>query len=73
MPKREEITGCRQLPNKERHDLYYGYHIKGMRWAEHVWMRRAMLARLAYLKRSLQRPRHTWVNNIKTELQEIAW
>lgn len=40
--------------------------------AEHVWMRRAMGARLANGRDHLRRPRHTWVSNIKTELQEIA-
>jgi late competence protein required for DNA uptake (superfamily II DNA/RNA helicase) len=29
--------------------------------------------KMAYLKRSLKTPRHTWVNNIKTELQDIEW
>ena len=29
MPKREEITGgCRQLPNKEHHDLYSSSNIR---------------------------------------------
>jgi hypothetical protein len=50
-----------------------------MRWAEHV--ARTREKRNAYRifvgkpegKRSLGRPRYTWVNNIKMDLREIGW
>jgi hypothetical protein len=85
-PKRDEVTGeWRKLHNEEFRDLYYSPSIirimksRKMRWAGHI--ARMGEKRNAYRllvgkpegKRPLGRPRHRWVDNIKTDLGEIGW
>jgi hypothetical protein len=85
-PKRDEVTGeWRKLHNEELHDLCSSPSIiriiksRRMRWASHV--ARMGEKRTAYrllvgkpeLKRSLGRPRHRGVNNIRMDLGEMGW
>jgi hypothetical protein len=85
-PKRDEVTrGWRKLHNEELHNLYSSPSIirmiksRRMRWAGHVT--RMGEARNAYRilvgkpegKRSLRRPRHRWVDNIKMDLMGVGW
>jgi hypothetical protein len=74
-PKRDEVTGVwRKLHNEELHNLYSSPSIirmiksRRMRCAEYV----ARMGK-AEGKRSLQRPRHKWQDNIKMDLREIGW
>jgi hypothetical protein len=83
-PRRDEVTGeWRRLHNEELNDLYSspkivrGIKSRGMRLAGHV--ARMGEERGAYRvlvekpegKRPLGRPRRRWVDNIRTDLQEV--
>jgi hypothetical protein len=83
-PRRDEITGeWRRLHNEQLNDLYYPSNIvrviksRRMRWAGHV--ARMGEERGVYRilvgkpegKRPLGRPRRRWVDNIRTDLQEV--
>jgi len=79
------ITGkWRRLHNKELNDLYFPPNIvrviksKRMRWAGHVahmgeesGVYRVLVGKPGG-KRPLGRPRHTWVDNITMDLQEVG-
>ena len=84
-PRRDEVTGeWRRLHNEELNDLYSSPNIvrviksRRMRWAGHV--ARMGEERVAYRvlvgkperKRSLGKPRHRWVDNIRTDLQGVG-
>jgi len=84
-PRRDKVTGeWRRLHNEELNDQYSSPNnvrvIKSrrMRWAEH--MPRMGEERGAYMvllgkpegRRPLGRPRHRWVDNIRTDLQEVG-
>jgi len=84
-PRRDEVTGeLRKLHNEELNDLYTPPSIvrviksRRMRWAGHVprmGERRDVYRVLVGKpkgKRPLQRPRCTWENNIKMDLQEVG-
>jgi len=83
--RRDEVTGeWRRLHNEELNDLYSSPNIlrviksRRMRWAGHV--ARMGEERGVYRvwvgkpegKSALGRPRHSWVDNIRTELQEVG-
>jgi hypothetical protein len=85
-PKRNKVTGGRRkLHNEELHDLLSSPSIiriiksRRMRWAGHV--ARMGENRNAYRllvgkpegKKSLGRPRHRWVDNIRMDLLDIRW
>jgi len=84
-PRRDEVTGeWRRLHNEELNDLYSSPNIvqviklRIMRWAEHVahmgeerGVYRVLVGKPEG-KRPLGRPRHRWVNNIRTDLQEVG-
>jgi hypothetical protein len=84
-PKRDEVTGgWRKLLNEELHDLYSSPSIRMMKSRRMMWAGHAARMeekRNAYRllvgkregKRPLERPRRTWVDNIKIELLEIGW
>jgi len=84
-PRRDEVMGeWRRMHNKELNDLYPSPNIvwviksRRMRWAGHV----ASMGeeRVVYRvlvgkpegRRPLGRPRHRWVDNIRTDLQEVG-
>ena len=83
-PKRDEVTGeWRKLHNEELNDLYCSPNIirviksRSMRWAEHVaymgertGVNRVLVGKPEG-KNPLGRPRHSWENFIKTDLQEV--
>ena len=84
-PKRDKVTGeWRKLHNEELNDLYSSPNIvrvtksRRMRWAGHV--ARMGEERGVYMvlvgkpegKRQLGRPRRTWEDNIKIDLQEVG-
>jgi len=84
-PRKDEITGeLRRLHNEELNDLYSSPNIlraiksRRMRWAGHV--ARMGEERGVYMvlvgkpegKRQLGRPRRRWVDNIRTDLQEVG-
>jgi hypothetical protein len=84
--KRDDVKGeWRKLHNEELRDLYSSPSIiriiksRRMRWAGHVV--RLGQKRNAYRlqvgqpegKRPLERPRHTWVDNIRMDLGEVGW
>jgi hypothetical protein len=82
--KRDEVTGeWRKLHNEELNDLYCSSNIvwviksRRMRWAGHVahigeerGMYRVLVGKPEG-ERPLERPRHRWEDNIKTDLQEV--
>ena len=84
-PRRDEVTGqWRRLHNEELNDLYCSPNIvrvikwRRMRWAGHV--ARIGEERAVYRvlvgkpegRRPLGRPRRRWVDNIRTDLQEVG-
>ena len=84
-PRRDEVMGeWRRLHNEELNDLYCSPNIvrviksRIMRWVGHV--ARMGEERGVYRffvgkpegKRPLGRPRRRWVNNIRTDLQEVG-
>jgi hypothetical protein len=84
-PRRDEVTGIRRrLHNEELNDLYSSPNIvrviksRRMRWAGHV--ARMCEERGVYRvlvgkpegKRPLERPRRRWVDNIRTDLQDVG-
>jgi len=84
-PRRDKEAGeWRRLHNEELNDLYSSPNIvrviksRRMRWAGHV--ARMVEERGVYRflvgkpegKRQLGRPRHRWVDNIRTDLQEVG-
>jgi len=84
--RRDEVPGeWRRLHNEELNDLYPAPNIvrviksRRMRWAGHVacmgegrGVYRVLVGKPAG-KRPLGRPRHRWVDNIRTDLQEVGW
>ena len=85
-PRRDEVTGeWRRLHNKELNDLYSSPNIvreinysRRMRWAGHVARMGEVRGVYTVLvgkpegKRSMGRPRRKWVDNIRTDLQEVG-
>jgi len=84
-PREEEVTGeWRRLNNEELNNLYSSPNIvrviksRIMRWAAHV--ARIGEERVVYRvlvgkpegRRPLGRPRRRWVDNIRTDLQEVG-
>jgi hypothetical protein len=85
-PRRDEVPGeWRTLHNEELNDLYVSPIIirviksRRMRWAGHVARmgeRRGVYRVLVgkpERKRPLGRPRRTWEDNIKMDIQEVEW
>jgi len=84
-PRRDDVTGdWRRLHNEELNDLYSSPNIvrvinsRRMRWVGYVvhmdeerGMYRVLVGKLEG-KRPLGRPRRRWVDNIKTDLQEVG-
>ena len=84
-PRRDEVTGAwSRLHNEELNDLYCSPNIvrviksRRMRWAGHVahmgeerGVYRVLVGKPEG-KRPLVRPRHRWVYNIRTDLQEVG-
>ena len=84
-PRRDEVTGeWWRLHNEELNDLYTSPNIvrviksRRMRWAGHVarmdeerGVYRVLVGKPEG-KRPLGRPRHTWVDNITMDLQEVG-
>ena len=84
-PRRDEVTGeWRRLYNEELNDLYSSPNIvwviksRRMRWAGHVarmgeerGVYRVLVGKPEG-KRPLGRPRRRWVDNIRTDLQEVG-
>ena len=84
-PRRDQVTGeWRRLHNEELNDLYSSPNIvrviksRRMRWAGHVarmgeesGVYRVLVGKPEG-KRPLGRPRHRWVDNIRTDLQEVG-
>jgi hypothetical protein len=86
LPKRNEVRGgWRKLHNEELRDLYPSPSIiriiksMRMRWAEHVALigekknAYRLLVGRPEERRSLGRPRHRWVDNIRMDLGEVRW
>ena len=84
-PRRDEVTGeWRRLHNEELSDLYSSSNIvrviksRRMRWAGHVALMGKergvyrFLLRKPEGRRPLGRPRRRWVDNIRTDLQEVG-
>ena len=82
---RDEVTEeWRRLHNEELNDLYSSPTIvrviksRRMRWAGHVARMGEergvyrILLRKPEGRRPLRRPRHSWVDNIRTDLQEVG-
>jgi len=84
-PRRDEVTGeWRRLHKEELNDLYSSPNIvrviksRRMRWVGHV--ERMGEEREVYRvllgkpdgRRPLGRPKHRWVGNIRTDLQEVG-
>ena len=84
-PRRDEVTGkWRRLHNEELNDLYSSPNIvrviksRRMRCAGHVarmgeerGLYRNFVGKTEG-KRPLGRPRHSWVDNIRMDLQEVG-
>jgi hypothetical protein len=78
------MGGWRKLQNEELHNLYSSPSIiritewRRMRWAGHVARMGEkrnvyrLLVRQPEGKRTLGRPRHMWMDNIKMELLELG-
>ena len=84
-PKRDEVTReWRKLHNEELNDLYSSPSIfqviksRRMRWPGHVTCMSERRDKYRYLvgksegKRPPGRPRHSWEDNIKMDLQEVG-
>jgi len=84
-PRRDEVTGkWRRLRNEELNDLYSSPNLvwviksRRMRWAgyvAHMGEERGVykvLVGKSEGKRPLGRPRRRWVDNIRTDLQEVV-
>jgi len=84
-PRRDEVTGeWRKVHNEELNDLYSSLNIvrviklRRMRWAGlvvHMGGRRGVFRVLVGKPegmRPLGRPRHSWKDNIKMDLQEVG-
>jgi hypothetical protein len=84
--KREEVTGdWRKLHNEELHGLYCSLSvIRMIKWRRMRWVgnmahmgEKRNVCRIFVMepegKRSLERPRHGWENNIKMDIKEIGW
>jgi len=84
-PRRDEVTGeWRGLHNGELNDLYSSPNIvrviksRKMRWPGHVarmgeeWGVCRVLVRKPEGRRPLRRPSCRWVDNIRTDLQEVG-
>jgi hypothetical protein len=85
-PRRDEVTGkWRRLHNEELNDLYSSPNVvrvmksRRMRWAGHVasmgegrGVYYRVLVGKPEGKRPLGRPRRRWVDNIRTDLQEVG-
>ena len=84
-PRRDEVTGeLRRLHNEELNDLYSSPNIvrviksRRMRWAGHVTRKGEERGLYRFLvgkpegRRSLGRPSPRWVDNIRTDLQEVG-
>jgi hypothetical protein len=85
-PTRDKITGeWRRLHNKELHVLCFSPNIirviksRRMRWAGHVARMgerkgaHRILVEKDHGKRSLERPRLRWDDNIKMDFQNVGW
>jgi hypothetical protein len=85
-PKRDEVTGeWRRLHNEKLYALYSSLNIirmnkpRRLRWPGHVacmGKRRGayrVLVGKTERRRRLERPRHRREDNIKMDLQEVAW
>jgi len=85
-PRRDEVTReWRRLHNEELSDLYSSPNVvrviksRRMRWAGHVARMGEERGTYRVLvgkpegKRPLGRPRHRWVDNIRTDLQEVGY
>jgi len=84
-PRRDEVVGeWRRLHDKELNDLYSSPNIvrmiksRRMRWAGHVacmveerGVYRVLVGKPEG-KRPLRRPKRRWVDNIRTDLQEVG-
>ena len=84
-PRRDEVTGeWRRLHNEELNDLYTSLNIvwviksRRMRWAGNVArmgeeraVYRVLVGKLEGI-RPLGRPRRRWIDNIRTDLQELG-
>ena len=84
-PRRDEVTGeWRRLHNEELNDLYTSPNIvqviksRRMRWAGHVarmgeerGVYRVLVGKPEG-KRPMGRPRSRWVDNFRTDLQEVG-
>jgi hypothetical protein len=80
------VTGeWRKLHNEELHDFYSSPSIiiimkaRRMRWAVHVALMGEkrnsyrLLVGKAEGRRSVSRPRHRWLDNIRMDLVEVGW
>ena len=84
-PRRDEVTrDWRRLHNEELNDLYSSPNIvqviksRRMRWAGHVvrmgqemGVYRVLVGK-PEVRRSMERPRSRWVDNIRMDLQEVG-
>jgi hypothetical protein len=78
-PKREEVAGgWRRLHNEELHNLYTSPNIirmiksRRIRWVWHVEHIAEILVGKPEGKRSLERPKRRWDDNIRMDLRKIC-